>query len=157
MRIETGLLRTFPGRRRISVVNPMVSPVVEETQSPGSLFVAVLQRKRSHASRDSLVAVEQRCTDRPRIGSIEMRHVHVASHVPMVGHFVSQLGIATILFKAHVGPMSVGTVIRTGYHARKPSLAGHGWSVPFPRYYTNRNPHADGCSPRLPAFSASRC
>ena len=123
MRIETGILRTFPGRRRISVVYPMVSPVVKETQSSGSLFVMILQRKRSHAPRDSLVSVEQQCTNRPRIGSIEMCHVHVAPHVPMVGHLVSQLGIAAILFKPHVIPMPVGTVIGTGYHARKPSLA----------------------------------
>ena len=56
--VETVRQWAFSFARGIAVIDFMTSPVVEETQSPGSLFVMVLQSEGRHSPRDVLVGIQ---------------------------------------------------------------------------------------------------
>ena len=52
-----------------------------------------------------------------------MCQVHVARQRPCSRKLVSQLGVAAVLFEAHVGAVAVGAVVGAGDDAREASLA----------------------------------
>ena len=109
--VEAGILRPLSGKRSVSVVNPVVPPVIEEAPCAGSLFVVVFHGKRGYPARNALVAVEQWSRHRTGIGGIEMCHVYISTQVPVFGHFISQFGISAVLLKSHISPMPVGTIV----------------------------------------------
>ena len=110
--VEVGFLRRTVGM--IAVIDFMSSPVIEETQGAGALFIMVFESERSHAARDAGVIVYVRITGLARIGGLELRDVYIAPQFPGIVEVISQLGIAAVLFKLHIVAMPVGTVVRAG-------------------------------------------
>ena len=118
-RIEPPVLRRLSGSRRIAVVNPMLTPVIKETQTAGCTLIPVLQCKRRHPTSDSLVAFQQGCGNRAGIRGIEMRHVDIRRSVPIRRQVVPEFGITAILLELHIVAVSVCPVIRTTHHRRE--------------------------------------
>ncbi len=63
-----GFLRRTAGM--IAVIDFMASPVIEETQGAGALFIMVFESERSHAARDAGVIVYVRITGFARIEAL---------------------------------------------------------------------------------------
>ena len=106
----------------IAVIDFMASPVIEETQGAGALFIMVFESERSHAARDAGVIVYVRITGFARIGGLELRDVYIAPQFPGIVEVISQLGIAAVLLKLHIVAMPIGTVVRAGDNAAETSV-----------------------------------
>lgn len=111
IRKESLILRSFTGRRGIAIIDPMMAPVIEEANGTRGLLIMILHCQRRHATCNALVAVDQRRTCRSGIRGIEMGHVHVTPHIPVVSHLIAQFGISTVLLESHVRSMAVRAVV----------------------------------------------
>ena len=120
-RVEAVVQRCFA--RRITVVDLVPAPVIEETQGARGAVVTVLERERGHAARDTRIVVVERRVDRTRVRGVEAGQIHIAREVPRLRDPVSQLGIAAVLFETHIGTVAVGTVVGAGDDARETPLA----------------------------------
>ena len=109
--------------RGIAVVDLVPPPVVEEAQGARRAVVAVGQGGGGPSARDARVVVDERRRHLARIRCVEVRQVHVARQRPCSRKLVSQLGVAAVLFEAHVGAVAVGAVVGAGDDAREASLA----------------------------------
>ena len=117
--VEAVVQRLFAGR--VSVVDSVPAPVVEETQGSGGLAVVVAQSERCHAAGDVLAVVENGRRDGARVLGIEMREVHVGVNVPPFRDPVTQLGVTAVLLESHVPAMAVGAVVRAGHRTGETS------------------------------------
>ena len=83
----------------------------------------ILQRKGSHAPGDALVIVNVRSGYRPRVGGVETGDVHIAPHAPVPGEIITQFDITAILFKSHIGAMSVRAIVGGSHRAAETSFS----------------------------------
>ncbi len=107
----------------ITVVDPMVSPVVEKAHSSRCAFVAVFYGNRGHTAGDTLVCVDHRVGYLTRLRSVEVGDIYVAADIPIGRKFITQFGISPVLLESHISAMSVGSVVRTAYQAGKSAFS----------------------------------
>ena len=94
----------------------MFAPIIKNAQTARGTLITIVDGQRSSSTRDSLVVIDERVTDRTGIRRIEMRHIDIATTVPMRREVVRQLGKTAELRKSHVRAMSVGAGIGGAHH-----------------------------------------
>ena len=117
MRVETVIQRRLSGQNTVSVVDMMISPVVEHTQGSGRTLILVFHSQRGHSPGHTLIRICQRVRHSTGIGCVEMCDIDIGPDSPVRGKIIPQLGIASVLLESHIRTVSVSPVVRGAYDA----------------------------------------
>ena len=87
------------GPRRIAVIYPVMSPIIEEAYSSRCLFIFILQIERCHTPCNILISIYQRRLLRPGLGCAEVHKVYIRTYLPIGREAVRHSGHTSHLLK----------------------------------------------------------